>query len=85
MTIPRDKLFHFLGGAVIYGLAAFFLADALAFALAWLTAGLKEQLLDLPHPESHTFDGWDAYWTVAGAVGLALFRWGLPRFFDLMI
>ena len=74
MTIPRDKVFHALGGAALFGVAAFFLADALAFAMVWLIGGLKEQLIDKPNPARHTFDGWDAYWTVAGAVGMALFR-----------
>ena len=77
MTIPRDKVFHALGGAALFGVAAFFLADALAFAVVWLVAGLKEQLIDKPNPARHSFDGWDGYWTVGGAVAMAVLMWGV--------
>ena len=75
--IYRDKVFHALGGAAIFGFAAFFMPSVLAFAVVWLVAGLKEQLIDKPAPERHTFDGWDAYWTAGGAVGMAVLMWGM--------
>ena len=67
MNIPQDKLQHFAGGAILFTLAALILPLSLAALLVWAVAGGKE-LYDRAHPESHTFDGWDAYWTVAGGV-----------------
>lgn len=71
MNIPQDKLQHFAGGAIIFTLAALILPLSLAALLVWCVAGGKE-LYDRTHPESHTFDGWDAYWTVAGGVAAGL-------------
>ncbi|WP_293937651.1 hypothetical protein [Iodobacter sp.] len=74
MNIPNDKLMHFTGGAIIFILAALLLPQSIAALLVWAVAGGKE-LYDQAHPESHTFDGWDAYWTVAGGVLAAILQW----------
>ncbi|MCX7204729.1 MAG: hypothetical protein NT086_01835 [Proteobacteria bacterium] len=74
MQIPQDKLMHFTGGAIIFILAALILPQSIAVAIVWGVAGGKE-LYDKAHPEIHTFDGWDAYWTVAGGVFAAILIW----------
>ena len=40
----------------------------------WLTgvAAWVKEAWDRRHPEKHTFDGWDAFATVAGACAVAL-------------
>ena len=67
--IYRDKVFHALGGAVISGGLSFFIPSIYCILISFIIAGLKE-VYDSNHPEAHTFDGWDAYWTVFG--GLAI-------------
>lgn len=76
INIPQDKLLHFLGGLIICILASLVLPLAISIALVWGIAGSKE-LYDKAHPEIHTFDGWDAYWTVAGGVFAAILIWML--------
>ena len=73
MTIPQDKLQHFAGGAILFILAALILPLSLSALLVWCVAGGKE-LYDRAHPDRHTFDGWDAYWTVAGGVAVGLLQ-----------
>lgn len=62
-----DKLMHFGIGALV---AALLLAVGVPTGLASLgvliLAGAKE-LSDRRKPLTNTFDGWDAYWTLAGA------------------
>lgn len=60
-----DKLMHFGIAAGMSALLCYFDLWPIAIFVSWAVAGGKE-MYDNAHPEAHTFDGWDAYWTLAG-------------------
>lgn len=86
--IARDKLLHLGVGFILAVLPLLFamysgwleeggslvkvlLAMLIAAELPTIAGGVKEQW-DRRRPQSHTFDGWDAYATsVGGAIGMA--------------
>ena len=69
--IQKDKLLHFLAGAVITA-AAMPISLWLALAAVILAAALKE-LFDWMHPSNHTADILDFFATLLGAA----FIWGM--------
>ncbi len=81
--IPPDKQGHALVGAIIFALASLLLSPFVPPALiplnALLTAaaaGALKEVYDAYHPDQHTCDVWDFYYTTAG--GLIGFCAALP-------
>lgn len=76
MKLPKDKILHFTAGALcaliaVTALHMLFTVTPATLILVGIIAsfavgGIKEEV-DFNTP-GHTFDGWDAYWTVAGGI-----------------
>lgn len=64
MNIPLDKQGHFLGGYAL-GLTFGLLHPGAGIASAAAAGWVKEQY-DKRHPETHTYDKWDMWATIAG-------------------
>ena len=85
MTIPRDKLMHFLTGAfggfavaLVLRWAGFEPIHALAGGvLLGIVAGIGKEIYDMKHPENHTSEIADAVATVIGSVTGALISSGI--------
>lgn len=76
MKIQRDKLLHFVGGALFCAAVALLISPTLALVATFFLGWAKEKLYDARRPDRHTVDGWDAYATAAGAVpALLLLAW----------
>ena len=63
----NDKLLHFIGGAVIALIGAFFSGPLAGLALAVVAGALKE-IYDHLHPDGHTVELWDFLATAAGGL-----------------
>ena len=63
-AIPTDKVYHCLGGVVLFAIGQLF---GYGLALAILGAITKE-IYDYFHPESHTADWKDAFATTLGGL-----------------
>ena len=63
-SIPTDKVYHCLGGVVLFAIGQLF---GYGLALAILGAVVKE-IYDYFHPESHTADWKDAFATTLGGL-----------------
>ena len=63
-SIPTDKVYHCLGGVVLFAIGQLF---GYGLALAILGAITKE-IYDYLHPESHTADVKDAIATILGGL-----------------
>jgi hypothetical protein len=61
-----DKYLHFIIGFTI-ALLTSLIEPGFASSVGTLAGYLKEEY-DSKHPDKHTYDGWDAYTTAAGAV-----------------
>lgn len=72
--LELDKLGHFLAGALA-ALVALLLGGSpiLAVAVAAL-AGLLKELYDFQHPDKHTVDFADLWWTTCGGSVVAIAR-----------
>lgn len=89
-----DKALHFVGcmaiGALTSAGAQAMEWSVLAATLLaiWATAGIswaKERYVDKPHPEAHTWDGWDAYaGTLGGIAGAHAAVWIAPAALALL-
>lgn len=76
-TIPRDKLLHFLGGAILQTVFCLFgLPYVKGLGAVALIAGAKE-IYDRFHPAKHTADIWDFFATVLGGALAAAFFFAL--------
>jgi len=63
-AIPSDKVYHCLGGVVLFAIGQLF---GYGLLLAVLGAIIKE-IYDYRHPESHTADVKDAMATILGGL-----------------
>lgn len=71
-----DKVLHVAVGFALATVAAVWLSDLGVLGLVGLVAWGKERY-DKAHADVHTFDGWDAFATVAGGwFGLLAWRLG---------
>lgn len=61
----NDKLLHFGLTSLIAAVLCAFGFPVVALLTSFFLAAAKEKY-DQRNPESHTFDGWDAYWGHAG-------------------
>ena len=65
-TIPSDKVFHALGGVVIFAVFNF-ISLTVALVAVTLIAAAKE-LYDYTKPQNHTCDTWDFIATCCGGL-----------------
>ena len=61
----KDKLLHFLAGFLICLMTG--LVTPLLGLFFGIASGGWKELYDKAYPKTHTFDGWDAYWTAVGS------------------
>ena len=69
-----DKFGHFAGGSIIASVLSLLGTDAVNTLAAVAIVALSKELYDRQHPDKHTYDLWDAFWTVAGTAPLLLWR-----------
>lgn len=80
VSIPQDKLLHYIAGQIVAGLI--FIASAAFFPL-WITVilsmivtvviGILKEVYDKHHPDTHTADFKDAMATIIGGTVTTLF------------
>jgi len=58
-----DKIYHFIAGFVL-SMTGFFYEP---LVITGFLAGIIKEIYDKYHPEKHTIDIWDAFWTIVGA------------------
>lgn len=63
-----DKFGHFSGGSIIASVLSLLGTDAVNTLAAVAVVALGKELYDRQHPDKHTYDLWDAFWTVSGIV-----------------
>lgn len=63
-AIPADKVFHTLGGVILFAIGQSF---GYGLLLAFVGAIYKE-IYDHFHPDKHTADVWDAVATILGGI-----------------
>lgn len=62
-----DKYLHLLIGTIVY-ILVYVPFDPLKAMVAVAIIARWKELFDKKHPDKHSYDGWDAYATLLGAV-----------------
>lgn len=82
MSLPKDKKMHAAGGLAIWLVALLLGAPLLLASGLACAAGLLKELYDSRHPDRHTVDPLDWFWTgwlaAIGSVLVAMFKGPIP-------
>jgi hypothetical protein len=68
MSLPNDKILHFFAGVGVSLCAALFAGSTAWGFLAAVAAGYGKEFYDSKHPDRHTLDIWDSFFTSLGGL-----------------